>query len=77
MQSPWIRQRTKAGLQAAKRMGKFGGRPRSLSKQDLLEAKALLKDQNITIAQVAKRFNIAEATFYRYMNGGRQEFIES
>ena len=34
-----IRQRTKAGLQAAKRMGKFGGRPRALSSQDLLEAR--------------------------------------
>lgn len=71
-----IRQRTKAGLRAAKRMGKYGGRPRALSKQDLLEAKALLKDKNITIAQVAKRFKVSEATFYRYMLGGRDAFIE-
>jgi len=57
-------------------MGKYGGRPRALSEQDLLEAKALLKDKNITIVQVAKRFNVSEATFYRYMGGGRNDFIE-
>jgi len=57
-------------------MGKYGGRPRALSDQDLIEAKALLKDKNITIAQVAKRFQVSEATFYRYMVGGRDNFLE-
>jgi len=71
-----IRQRTTAGLQAARRMGRFGGRPRALTPRDILEAKALLKDKTITIAQVAKRLRVSEATFYRYMEGGRDTFIE-
>jgi AcrR family transcriptional regulator len=57
-------------------MGKVGGRPRALSAQDLLEAKAMLKNKTITIAQVAKRFGVSEATLYRYMPGGRHEFTE-
>jgi len=71
-----ILERTKAGLTAARKMGRVGGRPKSLSEQDLLEAKALLKDKNITVAQVAKRFGVSEATFYRYMPGGRHDFVE-
>jgi DNA invertase Pin-like site-specific DNA recombinase len=69
-------ERTNAGLRAARKMGKVGGRPRALSAQDLLEAKAMLKNKTITIAQVAKRFGVSEATLYRYMPGGRHEFTE-
>jgi DNA invertase Pin-like site-specific DNA recombinase len=68
-----IRERTRAGLEAARRMGKVSGRPCALSPRDLIEAKAMLKDKTITIAQIAKRFNISESTFYRYIPGGRHE----
>lgn len=68
-----IRERTQAGLNAARQMGKVGGRPQALSDRDLVEAKAMLKDKSITVAQVAKRFNVSESTFYRYIPGGRHE----
>ena len=66
-----IRDRTTAGLRAAKRLGKTGGRPRALKQDDLIAAKALLKDQQITVEDVAKRLNISPATLYRYLPGGR------
>jgi DNA invertase Pin-like site-specific DNA recombinase len=66
-----IRERTMAGLAAAKRLGRRGGRPRSLNSDDLLVARALLKDENITVEDVARRLSVAPSTLYLYFPGGR------
>ncbi len=66
-----IRERTRSGLQAARRRGRLGGRPPALASQDLVEAKALLRDPAITVAQVAKRLGVAPSTLYRHLPGGR------
>jgi DNA invertase Pin-like site-specific DNA recombinase len=66
-----IRERTRAGLQAARRRGRLGGRPPALHSQDLVEAKALLRDPAITVEQVAKRLGVAPSTLYRHLPGGR------
>jgi AcrR family transcriptional regulator len=42
-----------------------------LASQDLVEAKALLRDPAITVAQVAKRLGVAPSTLYRHLPGGR------
>jgi DNA invertase Pin-like site-specific DNA recombinase len=44
-----IRERTRFGLQAARRRGRLGGRPPALTSQDLAAAKALLRDPEITV----------------------------
>jgi DNA invertase Pin-like site-specific DNA recombinase len=66
-----IRERTKAGLQAAHARGRLGGRPPALSQEDLAAAKALLRDPAITVEQVAKRLGVAPSTLYRHLPGGR------
>ena len=66
-----IRERTRSGLQAARRRGRLGGRPPALTSQDLAEAKALLRDPEITVTQVAKRLGVASSTLYRHLPGGR------
>jgi DNA invertase Pin-like site-specific DNA recombinase len=66
-----IRERTKAGLQAAHARGRLGGRPPALSREDLAAAKALLRDPAITVEQVAKRLGVAPSTLYRHLPGGR------
>jgi DNA invertase Pin-like site-specific DNA recombinase len=66
-----IKERTLAGLSAAKRLGRVGGRPPSLKAEDLMIAKALLKDENITVEEVAKRLSVAPSTLYRHLPGGR------
>jgi len=48
-----IRERTKAGLAAARARGKIGGRPPALSDADLAAAKALLRDPNIPVEEAA------------------------
>jgi DNA invertase Pin-like site-specific DNA recombinase len=72
-----IRERTRAGLQAARRRGRLGGRPPALTSQDLTEAKALLRDPAITVEQVAKRLGVASSTLYRHLPGGRSAVEDS
>ena len=66
-----IRERTKAGLTAARARGRLGGRPPALTEQDLQQARALLKDPEITVEQVASRLGVGAATLYRHLPGGR------
>lgn len=66
-----IRERTMAGLASARARGRFGGRPKRLSEEDLAVAKAMLSDPKITVEQVAERLGVAASTLYRYLPGGR------
>lgn len=66
-----IRERTRAGLKAARDRGRKGGRPPALSAADLAAAKALLRDPAITVDEVATRLKVSPATLYRHLPGGR------
>jgi DNA invertase Pin-like site-specific DNA recombinase len=66
-----IRERTYAGLKAARDRGRVGGRPRKLSEADKVAALALLSDPAIPFPQVAKRVGASTATLYRAFPGGR------
>ena len=66
-----IRERTRAGLKAAKRMGRIGGRPAKLSEDDLDVARTLLANPDITVADVADRIGVSPATLYRYLPAAR------
>jgi DNA invertase Pin-like site-specific DNA recombinase len=46
-----IRERTRAGLAAAKRMGRTGGRPPKLTEDDLEAAEAILANPAIGVTQ--------------------------
>jgi DNA invertase Pin-like site-specific DNA recombinase len=62
-----IRERTRAGLAAAKRAGRTGGRPPKLSEDDLDVARTLLANPDITVSNVADRLGVSPATLYRYL----------
>ncbi|PYD61376.1 recombinase family protein [Gluconacetobacter entanii] len=66
-----IRERTRAGLKAARDRGRKGGRPSALSAADVSAAKALLRDPAITVDEVATRLKVSPATLYRHLPGGR------
>ena len=71
-----IRERTTAGLEAARARGRRGGRPRSLNEGDLAAAKAMLLDPSITVEEVARRLGVGPATLYRHLPGGRSSLAE-
>jgi DNA invertase Pin-like site-specific DNA recombinase len=66
-----IRERTRAGLKAAKRMGRIGGRPAKLTEDDLDAARTLLANPDIAVADVADRVGVSPATLYRYLPAAR------
>jgi DNA invertase Pin-like site-specific DNA recombinase len=72
-----IRERTRAGLDAARARGRVGGRPAALNAKDLAAARALLRDPAITVEAVAKRLGVAPSTLYRHLPGGRGALSES
>lgn len=71
-----IVENTMAGLAAARRSGKIFGRPPSLKPDDIVVAKAMLRDGSITVEDVARRLNVAPSTLYRHMPGGRSSLEE-
>lgn len=72
-----IRERTTAGLEAARARGRKGGRRPKLSKSDLRIAKALLRDPEAGVTEVAKQLGVSHATLYRHLPGGRSTAIRN
>src|SRR5205807_5392311 len=65
-----IRERTQAGLQAARARGRKGGRPKAKTlntAKKVALAQSLYDDKNNTIVEICKTLNISRATLYRYI----------
>jgi DNA invertase Pin-like site-specific DNA recombinase len=65
-----IRERTQAGLQAARARGRKGGRPKALSAKKAQMAQALYADKSNSIDEICKTLNIGRTTLYRYLKPG-------
>jgi DNA invertase Pin-like site-specific DNA recombinase len=61
-----IRERTNAGLKAARARGRNGGRPKSLSVADEKMVKKLMDDKTIPIRDICGQFGISRSTLYKY-----------
>ncbi len=62
-----IRERTRAGLQAARARGRKGGRPRALDARKVAMARSLYSDKNNSIEDICKMLRISRPTLYRYL----------
>jgi len=62
-----IRERTRAGLAAARARGRSGGRKPKLDDQQVREIKALLRDPDIKVAEVARRYGVSRTTLYKHV----------
>jgi DNA invertase Pin-like site-specific DNA recombinase len=63
-----IKERTQAGLNAARARGRKGGRPKALTPRKAQQALTLYNDKQHTIGEICRTLNISRATFYRYIN---------
>ena len=63
-----IRERTLAGLAAARARGRKGGRPRALTPEQRRIAQALYDDPKNPIADICRTFKISRFTLYRNIN---------
>ncbi len=62
-----IRERTQAGLAAARARGRTGGRKPKLDEKQVREIKALLRDPDIYVADVARRYGVSRTTLYKHV----------
>jgi len=62
-----IRERTQAGLKAARARGRKGGRKEKLSPKQVEMAKAMVSDPNISISSICETLKISKPTLYRYV----------
>jgi DNA invertase Pin-like site-specific DNA recombinase len=65
-----IRERTMAGLEAARARGRKGGRPKRLDARKIAHAKRLLEDPDQTVSEVAELLGVGRATLYRALKEG-------
>jgi DNA invertase Pin-like site-specific DNA recombinase len=62
-----IKDRTFAGLKAARERGRIGGRPQKLNQGDIDLLKRLVADKSVPISDVCRRFEISKTTLYRVL----------
>lgn len=76
MERAFIRERTVAGLAAAKAQGRVGGRPKSLDTKKAKQAQAL-RDANTSPADIARTLGVSIATVYRLTKAPKVEVVEA
>ena len=65
-----IRERTKAGLAAARARGRIGGRPKGLSKKaqhTAIIAEKLYQERELTVKEICEQLSISRGTLYNYL----------
>ena len=65
-----IRERTQAGLTAARARGRVGGRPKGLSspaEATALAAETLYRERKLSVAAIAQKLHVSKSTLYSYL----------
>lgn len=62
-----IRERTQAGLNAARARGRLGGRPKALDSSKRKLAVRLYRDRDHTVAEICKLMGVSRPTLYKYI----------
>ncbi len=65
-----IRERTQAGLLAARAQGRLGGRPKALDPRKVQIAQALYRDKTNVIVDICRTLRVSRATLYKYLKTG-------
>ena len=63
-----IRERTIAGIQAARSRGRMGGRKFNLTKAQVRLAEASMKNRDTSVTELCKELKVTRATLYKYIS---------
>ena len=66
-----IRERTQAGLVAARARGRKGGRPKALNQDKQALAIKLYGEKKHTVAQICKMMGLSKPTLYKYIEASK------
>lgn len=72
-----IRERTQAGLQAARARGRQGGRQQKLTTQQIAIGRSLATDPKRSVSSICKHLGISRPTYYRYIHPNTESQAES
>lgn len=61
-----IRERTKAGLSAARARGRTGGRKRAMTDEQIEQARAMMSNSKLKIKAICQTLGVSKATLYKY-----------
>lgn len=67
-----IRERTNAGLEAARARGRKGGRPFKLDDKKVAMAKQLLEAPDAKVTEISKLLGVSRSTLYRYVPASKR-----
>ncbi len=68
-----IRERTRAGLKAARARGRSGGQPKAIDQKTFKMALEIYNSKTTTVGEMCKRLGIAKRTFYRHLELHNQQ----
>lgn len=73
-----ISERTKAGLEHARKNGRKGGRKPGLSKANQAKALAAMKlledtSNNLSVSEIRERVGLSKSSYYRYIEWVKKE----
>lgn len=72
-----IRERTRAGLVAARARGRAGGRKPKLDARQIREIKRLMSDPTIPVSQIAERYKVSRTTIYKVAPRSNTSAVET
>jgi DNA invertase Pin-like site-specific DNA recombinase len=72
-----IRERTQAGLNAARARGRLGGRPKALDAQKAELAQRLYNERVHTVKEIASMVGISKPGLYHYLKGRHKKTIST
>ena len=65
-----IRERTRAGLDAARARGRTGGRKPKIGDKERREIQALYDAKTVPVSDIARRYGVSRTTLYKHLDGG-------
>lgn len=71
-----IRERTRAGLEAARTKGRKGGRPVKLDGKQVREVRRLYGSKTVTVGQIAAMMHVGRSTIYRCLDASDDKNAE-
>lgn len=66
-----IRERTQAGLAAARARGRSGGRKPKIGDKERREIQALYDAKTVPVTDIAKRYGVSRTTLYKHLGGAQ------
>lgn len=67
-----VRERTLAGLEAARARGRKGGRPHALDPKQRKAALVMMRNRDMSIAEISRHFGVSRSTLYNIQSASRE-----